>query len=382
MKKIILLSIIFLSGCISTQSPVPDSFKGEVATIDDTLTRVSGSKAAFFILHAVDDIKLTNAISNSEAVSRGSHLESRGATREIIASKPQVFHLIGQIHHSAPIGYMFNAGDNYYIEGLIDFTPLPSQHYVITGKLSAKHSAIWIEDINGNIVSSIIEKFVNDDSIKNSQITPYNGTVISERSRVEKFKHLQQGESYTLMIKKLGQPDEVEYIEGNFFTQRPGEVMLKYSQLGTVSLNHTGKAKSPQYVKTITVAIQLESELEQLESELLVLEKEALRKLAKSYAKQDSINTKVLDLIAHKIWIEKNNSDPVTIDATSWLCKVLGKSKNGRYKEHLLRITSSTHSKKLKKYANLSQENLPTSESPFLIEDYLTKINTEVNNKF
>ncbi|MDB2387377.1 hypothetical protein N9W21_08580, partial [Shewanella sp.] len=92
----------------------------------------------------------------------------------------------------------------------------------------------------------------------------------------------------------------------------------------------------------------------------------ALRDLAKNYAKQEVLSTDVLDFIAKRIWLEKDSTDPLMIDATSWLCKLLAKNTDGRYKEHLGNIASATHSKKLKKYAELSLAELPNSDQPYI----------------
>ena len=87
-----------------------------------------------------------------------------------------------------------------------------------------------------------------------------------------------------------------------------------------------------------------------------------LQSLAKGYYQQDHIKIEVLDLFAEKIWTEKKNEDPYVIDAVSWLCKVLAKSNNSRYRSILQNIATEANENKLRKHAKNSLDLLPVTD--------------------
>lgn len=372
-KWITVLAMVMLAGCQLTQSTVPKDYAGEIAYIDDSIDNASLSKAHFFYLNRIDDVDIDNAVIKSEKSSRGSELARKGTSRKLLVGKKQTLHLVGQVHHSAPIGYMVNAGDNYIVEGDVEFTPMENNHYILGGELSEQYSAVWIEDINGNIVSDKIEKLVGEDIPK---VRVMNGSSIARerRDKLQHFEHLRVGESRELVLKKLGEPTDMVFVEGNLFTQRRAKIIYMYEDIGSIEFNTAPRNdKQALYVDEVILALQGESQLARIKQEIMTKPAAELRALAKNYAKQDSFSTDVLDFMADRIWLEKDSSDGVTIDATSWLCKVLAKSANGRYKLYLEKVAHSTGSKKLKKYAEISAADLPTSDQPYMAGASLIK---------
>ncbi|MEZ9819611.1 hypothetical protein AB4238_03140 [Shewanella sp. 10N.286.45.A1] len=373
-KVITVLTMVILAGCQLTQPTVPKDYIGEIAYIDDSIDNASRSSAHFFYLDRINGVSINNAIRTSQKYSYGSELARKGGSRELVVAKKQTFHLIGQVHHSAPVGYMVNAGDNYIVEGSVEFTPLKNNHYLVGGKISQEYSAVWIEDMNGNIVSDIIETSADDGKVKINKLADNPQTVLLERNKLQHFEHIRAGESAAFVVKKLGEPSEISFVEGNFFTQRRAKVIYAYDEIGTIEFNTVpGKDRNAHFVNEAILALQGESHLVRIKQELMTTDAAELRSLAKNYAKQNRFSTDVLDFIADRIWLEKDSTDSVMIDATSWLCKVLAKSANGRYKAHLEMVASSTSSKKLKKYANASLEDLPSSDQPYIAEVSLTE---------
>ncbi|WP_444997732.1 hypothetical protein [Aliikangiella sp. IMCC44359] len=55
-------------------------------------------------------------------------------------------------------------------------------------------------------------------------------------------------------------------------------------------------------------------------------------------------------------------NDNYTVDALAWLCKVIIKHKNPRYKDLLKKVADEARSRKLRRYAKRALESLPSHE--------------------
>lgn len=91
-----------------------------------------------------------------------------------------------------------------------------------------------------------------------------------------------------------------------------------------------------------------------------------LRQYAKNLLKQDQVKVNILDRIADRIYLSRFNSNKRTADALAWLCKVIAKSGNAKYKSLLTEVSSTASSPTLKKYAGIAASDLPESSG----EDY------------
>jgi len=86
------------------------------------------------------------------------------------------------------------------------------------------------------------------------------------------------------------------------------------------------------------------------------------RHLAKGYFLQDVLNQGILDLFASEVWHNQQVDDRIITDATAWWCKVLGKSRNPRYRNLLEHVSNKATASKLRKYARLSLAQLPVTD--------------------
>lgn len=91
---------------------------------------------------------------------------------------------------------------------------------------------------------------------------------------------------------------------------------------------------------------------------------EGLRTIAMHIFEEPVRSTNALDHIADRISKERTTLDPVKVDALAWLCKSLGKSRNGRYKTFLEEISTTAAHKKLRNYAQDASENLFPAVGP------------------
>jgi hypothetical protein len=94
---------------------------------------------------------------------------------------------------------------------------------------------------------------------------------------------------------------------------------------------------------------------------------ESQRDVAQSIYNGIDRNPEILDIAAEVLLQTYRRSGFVQIDATSWLCKALGASGNGRYRDVLKEVADQAIDKKVKKYATQALGMLPPGEaSPYL----------------
>lgn len=347
----------FIAGCVSYAPSLPTGYAGDIATINDSFQRQSRSKANFFYIKLIDGKPIHNSLNASASASsgKGAQLVTMGASRSVPV-KPLSLHIVGQVYHAAPVGAIFNAGKNYTVEGEVDFTPEKGQTYLIAGNLSEDYSAVWIADINGNVVSKVIE---NKSSSSTPDQAPNDQQKKKEISREELFLNLTGGESESLVVSKLGKPDSVSTYKGNAFTGRPGGITYQYKGLGDVEFS--AQNEKPLFVERVAPAVKFSNDISSIKMQLASTGP-TLQSLAKGYYQQDNIEVEILDLFAEKIWSEKGADDAYVVDALAWLCKTLSKSNNPRYRSLLRDISGEASSKKLKKHAKENLDLLPATE--------------------
>jgi hypothetical protein len=94
---------------------------------------------------------------------------------------------------------------------------------------------------------------------------------------------------------------------------------------------------------------------------------ESQRDVAQSIYNGIERSPEVLDIAAEVLLQTYRRSGFVQIDATSWLCKALGASGNGRYRRVLEEVADQAVDKKVRKYATQALGMLPANEAaPYL----------------
>ena len=66
----------------------------------------------------------------------------------------------------------------------------------------------------------------------------------------------------------------------------------------------------------------------------------------------------------------RNANGETFVDSISWMCKALGNSGNGRYKELLTKVSESGIHKKARKYCDRAADNLPKKVTPYVVGSY------------
>ncbi|WP_444918705.1 hypothetical protein [Microbulbifer sp. JMSA003] len=347
MSKIYLLIIVFmLIGCTNYQPIFPEGYAGDRSTISDTFIQVGSGEAQFFYVESVNRIPVENAldITSQTSFNKGRVIYPSGYIREV-PSQPLTINVIGKNVYSAPILGLMDSNNLYTIQADLEINPKKNHDYLIKGILENNYRAIWIEDNTGGIVSSIYT-YINGKSeyISSRELKGYSPANTKE----EIYLQIKGGETNGTIIKKIGHPDRIEKLPSTLF--RPfRQTIYKYDQLGEIHFyNFFGTLYTRKIVPNIG-DIKLE-----LTERLTNNDPIYLRELGIFYYKNSNLSTDELDLFAQKILDLKHSKDPYMVDALAWFCKILGASKNTKYKNLLQNLSQDDVHNKLRRYARSS----------------------------
>lgn len=358
--------VMLLGGCVTTHNPIPEGYSGPLITIDDSFKSLGSRKAEMFYIQKINNKDVENAHRKSFSASSGQSgvLVTQGYSHKLPAMKTKLL-LSGEIMHGAPIGYLFNSGSNYVVRGEIEFSPEVNKHYLISGELSKERSAVWVENINGDIVSEVVLLVKGNETpsitpasifIEESDHAAHSLSDVKE-DKITLFSNISGGESLTLVITKVGEPDSISYDDGNFFSQRRPHIDYIYSGLGKIRF--TSRNKKAENVLRVFPSIADDSGLltAHLESSGMTLQH-----IAKEYYKRDALSEEELDKVATAIWSNRNTEDSYTADGVAWLIKVIGKQGNSRYYSLINALNDKDkYSRKIVGYANKILKNLEPS---------------------
>ena len=158
-KKYLLIFIFTtLIGACETPPLLPDDYDGPIARVYDTVNNRETKSAYFYELDKVDGKRIEGSIglSLSASYGQGAILTVVQTSREVPAGKELKLSLLGMRKYAAPILEIING--SYKVHGDIVFTPEEGKSYNVNGELSKEYSAIWLEDLEGNIVSNKIQR--------------------------------------------------------------------------------------------------------------------------------------------------------------------------------------------------------------------------------
>ncbi|WP_299492539.1 hypothetical protein [uncultured Shewanella sp.] len=189
----------------------------------------------------------------------------------------------------------------------------------------------------------------------------------------EKFKQIDLGSTLAQIVNILGQPDGVgqylHYKRRIFIgTQTFQNLRIMYTDLGSMELRYdknkwTLDKKSFQSTQNIA---NITPQFQDLLSRLISNDAPQIKSAAREAIQLPLTQPDVLDHVAQYIWDNKNTDDRYLADSLAWLCKVLGKSQNGRYKVFMETLSHSDAHKKIIKYARGPAKNLPSADSQFM----------------
>jgi len=143
--------IIFLAGCVSFTSPIPDGYQGSLATIKDSVRSHGSSKADFFYLTEVDGKRIEDSRIKTIQVNhgRGFYMQPVVLERKVPA-RMSTLKIVGRTEYAAPILALTNTV--YQVVGDVSFRPEANRTYVVKGELGEAYSVVWIEDAESGVM--------------------------------------------------------------------------------------------------------------------------------------------------------------------------------------------------------------------------------------
>ncbi|XPF95760.1 hypothetical protein ACM9HF_07010 [Colwellia sp. RE-S-Sl-9] len=350
---LIFICSFFIISCVTTQPK--NTFNGNYAVMDDSYRNNGsfGGGTDYFFIEKIDDSKVYNAFQRDRNKSSNNYSQL-GFTRNIEAKELNLTISAQKLFRT-----LFNtlASDEGYsnINGQISFTPEVGKHYLVNGVILKNYTAVWIEDGRGNIVSELVEsEYLTNEQARNEKFNlklDKNNKV--NKTQKELFSTIMTGESYQLITYKFGEPDEILHPNKNS--------TFIYNGLGQVKFIRQSKSEAYVYMTIPTINDDSLS-VGSVRALIEPATGRTIRELAKEYYGMNIQDVKILDVFAEKIWKERNHQDRYMLDGVAWLCKILGQSKNARYKSLLKALLEPKTSKLKKRHVESSLEMLTGNE--------------------
>lgn len=370
---------LLLCGCQATHNPIPKNYQGDRANLADSYHTTGKSSGQFFYLSEVGGKRVYSAISASNQASYGNGmlLTAVGFSRDLPA-EPLTLTLVGQVHHAAPVNYMFNAGSNYLVEGDIQFTPKSDENYIVEGYLSDSYSAVWLASSDGKQVSDAIVLEGDPDTQKSKLISLSEGEVVipenikpnneptheqasldntqSEKYSDNPLTNIDQGTSDKLLVEKLGPPQHIKIIETSIFSKAPETHIYHYKDIGSVEMIKSVADKKLYSKRTFLVTSH---EAQQFNTVIANANGVETQLIGKKFFNIGVYDTNNLDALAAKIWENKFTEDRHMLDGIAWYCRIISNSETSRYQGFLALIDNDKNiPSKLRRHCDNARESI------------------------
>ena len=236
-----------------------------------------------------------------------------------------------------------------------------------------------LDNIEGRVTKSFGAGILNLEEIRASM--PIRGNTAYDKEAVRQFSEVRIGATLDDIYNSFGFPDSVRGSSlpkgragSHFFGISVSEDLLvfTYSNLGSfrfgfdktksdwllVEAASINKFQWVNHHKRIVSFSGLHTASDGME----------LRKFARLLINQGNIGVADLDTIAEKIYWSRQDLRNKMPDGLGWLCNVLIKSRDGRYKQVMHDVaTSPDTSRRLKKYARKAAKKLPAGSSNIFV---------------
>lgn len=220
-------------------------------------------------------------------------------------------------------------------------------------------------------INSLESKEVPQFQAANYTLDPNATQTHSSKAMASTFEQIKTGDNLKVVLSMLGQPDGVgqyvrSYSRPFIGRQTFQNLRLSYINVGSMELRYekTHWVVKLKSVQTDADIANVHAEYRDLLSRLVSNDVTQIRAAAREAIQLPLTDPATLDHIAQYIWDNQNTQDGHLADSLAWLCKVLSKSQDGRFKEMLQTLAQKPLHKKITRYAASSAKNL-TSNLPY-----------------
>jgi len=147
MRHAYLAAMLLLAGC-AAGNPLPSSYSGPTATVQDSGHYEDDHRAVLFYVEEFNSKPINESLSETRARNRGFGREMHlwMVQREVPAEKVRLL-LKGRVLYPAPIEEIVHLNSMYSAAQLIELDAKPGVVYLVNGKLAGKDSAVWLEEL-------------------------------------------------------------------------------------------------------------------------------------------------------------------------------------------------------------------------------------------
>jgi hypothetical protein len=193
------------------------------------------------------------------------------------------------------------------------------------------------------------------------------------------FEVLRAAQGIEETISALGFPDEITASSvsgssaGNWFIRIPissDAILVRYKDQGVIRFAFREGSNDWRLVDATSDKGMLwlpdEGRLLPVDERIANGSASQLRYIAERLMERSPLDRHVLDGAANRIHRDRDSVGDDLADSLAWLCKVLGQSKDGRYRSFLLDVSKTAQENQLRKYAGKVAAELPeTSADPY-----------------
>lgn len=150
------VALTSLAGCAMASGLGPAAQNapepmGPNAVVADSQITEGATRGQFFVVAEINGKAVGNSIEASLAASKnkGFVLTTIVEERTVSAGQPLQVKLVARHVSPAPIQGLIGSltSTDYYVEGVVQWTPVAGEQYVVRGVLEASGSSVWIEDV-------------------------------------------------------------------------------------------------------------------------------------------------------------------------------------------------------------------------------------------
>jgi len=255
----------------------------------------------------------------------------------------------------------------------------------VAGKSTIKHLKLARDRLEGTTTDSFEGGKTDLEQIHTRLMKKGEATSVNKVANL--FPEVRKGQSLDEVFSALGAPDGVSGVSvtngraGHSFVKvRTSDDMIAFMYNGMGTIRFVFDDASARYNWLLADASSdkgliwkpLDGKfvtLNDLVNRDLITSGDAaeLREIIYHLRKQESIERDILDRVADRVYRSRLESGGEMADALAWLCKILGKSGDGRYKQILSEVSNTAVNEKLRKYAGKAANNLQeTNEKRFV----------------
>lgn len=169
-RRILLVFMLLLAGCAANTQLVSDNYAGPTAAVRDSSAEAGQGTARrfqYFVLAAVDGREVQNHFNQPSSRPPGSIEDYKASFSGFKAQQRKVpvramkATLLATTYYPEDVkgpGGLYGADQIFFssVSGIVSFTPVAGETYVVRGKADLNSASSWIETAGGQRVTDIV----------------------------------------------------------------------------------------------------------------------------------------------------------------------------------------------------------------------------------